>query len=70
MKFILKIDFKNGHVHSSNHIWEDVKNKQELHNKFAGFLGSDENAFCMGEGDSIHYFIKSEIACISITEAS
>ena len=66
MKFTLKIVFKNGYVHSSKHIWEDVKNKKELHNKFSSFLTSDENAFGMEGENSIHYFIKSEIACISI----
>ena len=47
MKFTLKIVFKNGYVHSSKHIWEDVKNKKELYNKFSSFLTSDENSFGM-----------------------
>lgn len=70
MEFILKIVFKSGYIHISNHKREGVKKIQELHHKLTSFLVGDEDVLHVSDIDGRHYFIKSEIACISIIESN
>ena len=66
MKIKATLIFKSGFKHEIEYVWNDIINIKEVENIFTDSFGDDNNAFIIKDDVRVDYYVKSEIAHLSI----